>query len=378
MTGNRDTGSAMTVHLGPWRTRPPQHASRRAHHPPLGAGIKAKPCGSTFGRVLTPTPHRRSSAPSRESGQTGHKLPDQEGLTGPAPFRDDLRRHRARNQFRRLGGDRCGEPVGHHLRVTDRAEEVAEPPQFGRSGSVRSRSNSGRNVRSVLRSRRTATRMSCTASGSPSAAPVSLEPIAASCVARYLERTSRRCPGAVTGRYATARVPVRGSPGQLRTGTSRPRPSRAKRRVHGVEYPARAGDELDLHLAPMLRHRPVTGCAGDLQYPPANPPGDTALAGLQRHPCLRPATTPRRTFDVPSGIIAAGPSTQGDPVGRQPQVRRVEVGGVRLPLHRPIDHLHPGYRRQIGHDEIEWHPRTCVSTSVFVTTLSAYPCTRHG
>ena len=39
--------------------------------------------GSTYGRVLTPAPYRRLSAPMPGTGQSGHKQPGRRGLTAP-------------------------------------------------------------------------------------------------------------------------------------------------------------------------------------------------------------------------------------------------------------------------------------------------------
>ena len=65
-----DPGSASPSITDDWRTRPPQPKTRspRTDSAPYGIGVKAKPSASTFGRTLTPTPHRRLSAPSRETG----------------------------------------------------------------------------------------------------------------------------------------------------------------------------------------------------------------------------------------------------------------------------------------------------------------------
>src|SRR6266566_5014818 len=56
---------------------------------PLGAGVKAKPYGSTYGRALTPTPRRRMPFTGPGNPQKIYKLPKARGLTRPHSFRNE-------------------------------------------------------------------------------------------------------------------------------------------------------------------------------------------------------------------------------------------------------------------------------------------------
>jgi len=72
MTGNRNPRHRLTSISDDWRTRPPTHNPIVVPGAPIlrrpGSASRPSPLrGSTSGRVWTPTPYRRWSAPSRES-----------------------------------------------------------------------------------------------------------------------------------------------------------------------------------------------------------------------------------------------------------------------------------------------------------------------
>jgi len=116
MTGNRDSGSATTVHFGHWTTRPP--TTRFPACPSCAARSRrqghARYAGRPTVEPLTPTPRRRLSAPSREPITNQPQTPDRGGLTDPAPFRDDpqLRQETWRTwAIVRLRWSRCWRPL---------------------------------------------------------------------------------------------------------------------------------------------------------------------------------------------------------------------------------------------------------------------------
>jgi hypothetical protein len=77
MSGNRTPGSALPSirTIGEHGPTTPIVVPRRTDSAPPGIGVKTKPLrGSTSGRVLTPTPYWRLSAPNRETDQNGHKF----------------------------------------------------------------------------------------------------------------------------------------------------------------------------------------------------------------------------------------------------------------------------------------------------------------
>jgi hypothetical protein len=116
-------GRATTVHIGRWRTRPPTTRfpactscaarSRRQGQAPLR--------GSTYGRALDTDPSL--AIVCTEPGTRTHRsqIPRQEGLTGPAPFRDEpqIPAHRDDDHLRREP-----EPGERRLRRLARARTV--------------------------------------------------------------------------------------------------------------------------------------------------------------------------------------------------------------------------------------------------------------
>ena len=76
MTGNRTRFASPSISDTGEHGHPhnPTDVPRRNDPAPPGSASRPSPLrGSTSGRVWTPTPHRRLSAPSRERGPTGHK-----------------------------------------------------------------------------------------------------------------------------------------------------------------------------------------------------------------------------------------------------------------------------------------------------------------
>src|SRR3954453_10094941 len=71
-------------------TRPSQRPESRAHtkSAPPGAGVKTRPYGSPYGRILTPTPHWRLPAPAPGTQKKRTQLPGHERLDRPRPFRN--------------------------------------------------------------------------------------------------------------------------------------------------------------------------------------------------------------------------------------------------------------------------------------------------
>ena len=88
--GCRATGTPVLPHCPRWtlektathNTVPGVHIMRHSEPASRPGPLR----GSTCGRVLTPTPRWRLSAPSREPGQTGHKLKAGQGLTAESAW----------------------------------------------------------------------------------------------------------------------------------------------------------------------------------------------------------------------------------------------------------------------------------------------------
>jgi hypothetical protein len=83
MTGNRNPRFRLTSISDDWRTRPhnnPILGSRRTDSAPPGVGVKTKPAARVDLRSSPdPDPLPALSAPSRETGQTGHNFLSQRG-----------------------------------------------------------------------------------------------------------------------------------------------------------------------------------------------------------------------------------------------------------------------------------------------------------
>lgn len=62
---------------------------------------------------------------------------------------------------------------------------------------------------------------------------------------------------------------------------------------------------------------------------------------------LPPRAGPGRQLDVPAGVGAPGPATHRDARGEEPQVRGVEVAGLKQVLDRVVDRGHPVHARQL-------------------------------
>ena len=66
---------------------------------------------------------------------------------------------------------------------------------------------------------------------------------------------------------------------------------------------------------------------------------------------LVPEAVRPRPLEVPPGVVAAGPAAQREPVGGQPQVRGVDVGGLQPALLRRVDPGDAGQVPEVGQRE---------------------------
>jgi hypothetical protein len=172
---------------------------------------------------------------------------------------------------------------------------------------------------------------------------------------------------------------------QFRPASGRPGADGADTLVQRLEYLTVAVDELDLHLAPLLRDAidlrvdPVIGEEGEypaavvvqrVLLPPGPQPGDryqrtvahhrpypgeqvrgdiTALA--RRLALLGTVVAAARRLQMPPDIRAIHPATQRHPVTGQPQILRVEVGGIQVVQLRLADPAHPRSADEVGQRE---------------------------
>ncbi|MDH6461992.1 hypothetical protein M2302_002167 [Micromonospora sp. A200] len=250
--------------------------------------------------------------------------------------------------------------AGHHLRVADRPELAAQPAELGAQGLA---------ARTVPAAAEGAQRGPQPADGDPRVVHRVLVTVPGPGMVR--DQHVALGEGVAGDRVRRSRVGGGGEPageGPMGLGDGNRAGARlAQPRLHRVEQPVVAVDQLDLDLPPRLplagdQVPPVDGVLGDLgqhparsvQQPSFHPVGGDPGRRLDRLPAgggpeqpdqlrrrvevvragrelvLGPGAPGRADLQVPAGVVTAGPPAQREAAAPQPQVRGVHVDRVQV------------------------------------------------